>query len=258
MKKLKNPFLKFAYLAYLWLQPLWDPLKTGRAVLKYPAFIKSLINYRKLSGSESVGILNTQPCLGESTKTSPFDAHYFYQDIWAASRIFESKTEKHIDVGSKIDFVGFLSAFTKVKFIDIRPIKTDLENFESAGGDILSLPFSDNSIYSLSCLHVAEHIGLGRYGDALDAQGTQKACGELSRVLAKGGNLYFSLPIGKPKLVFNAHRIHSTGQIFEYFKNLKLVEFSGIDDNGNFRRNIDINSLNGQDYACGLFWFKKV
>ena len=96
-----------------------------------------------------------------------------------------------------------------------RPLLADLDNFDSKKGTILSMPFKDNSIPSLSCLHVAEHIGLGRYGDPLDPLGTKKTTKELSRVLVPNGNLYFSVPIGKPRLCFNAHRIHSTQQIID-------------------------------------------
>ncbi len=86
---------------------------------------------------------------------------------------------------------------------------------------------------------------------------SQKAAKELTRVLAFNGNLYFSLPVGKPRLCFNAHRIHSPDQILKYFNDLKLVEFSGIDDDGNFRENIDTIELKNCDYGCGLFWFTK-
>jgi hypothetical protein len=167
------------------------------------------------------------------------------------------KPDYHVDVGSRVDFVGFLTAITKVIFIDIRPLMATLENFESRKGSILSMPFEENSIISLSCLHVAEHIGLGRYGDTLDPLGTKKACEALSRTLAVGGDLYFSLPVGKQRLCFNAHRIHSPKQIIEYFSNLELVEFSGIDDEGKFKRNINISLLENSNYACGLFHFTK-
>src|SRR5213593_4553084 len=154
-------------------------------------------------------------------------------------------------------FVGFLTAILKVVFIDIRPLVANLENLDSRTGTILSLPFTDNSVSSLSCLSVAEHIGLGRYGDPLDPLGTKKAAKELSRVLAPNGNLYFSLPVGKPRLCFNAHRIHSPNQIVEYFSDLELVELSGIDDARNFIIHIDISILEKSDFACGLFWFRK-
>src|SRR2546430_15650029 len=78
-------------------------------------------------------------------------------------------------------------------------------------------PFGDLELSSVSCLHVAEHIGLGRYGDAIDPLGTRKAIGELARVLAVDGRLYFALPVGRPRGVFNAHRIHDPTTISRWF-----------------------------------------
>ena len=94
-------------------------------------------------------------------------------------------------------------------------------------------------------------------GYPLDPKGTIEAINELKGVLAMGGNLYFSLPIGKPCLCFNAHRIHSPEKILEHFDDLKLMGFSGVDDKGNFIENIDPMELSNQNYACGLFWFRK-
>lgn len=104
---------------------------------------------------------------------------------------------------------------------------------------------------------MAEHIGLGRYGDKLNPYGTRKACKELQRILAPGGNLYFSVPVGKPRVCFNAHRINSPKKIVEYFRALKLVELSAIDDQNNFVENIDIDTLENSSFTCGLFWFTK-
>jgi hypothetical protein len=119
------------------------------------------------------------------------------------------------------------------------------------------MPYADNSLESLSCLHVAEHIGLGRYGDPLDPLGTRKAAAELTRCLAKGGNLFFALPVGRSRICFNAHRIHSPKTIIDYFNKLKLVELSGTTDDKRFIENIDINILENSKYACGMFWFRK-
>ena len=242
---------------YRWTEPLFDPIKLIRAIPHYISFFRDWIRYSKLLSAEPIRIRDTYPCIHDKTQTTPFDAHYFYQDIWAFKNIYETKPDYHVDVGSRVDFVGFLTAITRVVFIDIRPLMVTLENFESRKGNILSMPFKDNTIQSLSCLHVAEHIGLGRYGDPLDPLGTKKACEELTRTLAVGGNLYFSLPVGKSRLCFNAHRIHSPQQIIEYFSKLELVEFSGIDDRGKFKRNIDISMLENSNYACGLFNFTK-
>jgi len=107
-----------------------------------------------------------------------------------------------------------------------------LENFDSRKGSILPMPFKDNTVPSLSCLHVAEHTGLGGYGDPL---GTKKHVKNWPEYLLLE-ELYFSLPVGKPRSYFNAHHIHSPQQIIEYFNELELVESSGIDDQRKFRR----------------------
>ncbi len=224
---------------------------------RYLAFYSDLRRYRRMPGAETVATRDLYPCLGDRTATTSFDTHYFYQDIWALRKILESGAREHVDVGSKVDYVGFLTAIAKVTFIDIRPLVTDLENLDSRPGSILAMPYDDGAVPSLSCLHVAEHIGLGRYGDPLDPRGTAKACGELARVLAPGGNLYFGLPVGRPRVCFNAHRIHSPAQVLGYFEGLSLREFSLVDDGGRFLRNADMDAGARAKYGCGLFHFTK-
>lgn len=223
----------------------------------YISYFSELYKYKQMEGAEGIAVRDLYPILNERTSTTAFDTHYFYQDIWAFQKIFVSGVKAHVDVGSKVDYVGFLSAITRVTFIDIRPLVTDLSNLESKSGSILQMPYEDGSVSSLSCLHVAEHIGLGRYGDPLDPLGTVKACRELQRVLAPGGNLYFGLPVGRPRVCFNAHRIHSTDQILEYFAGLKLVEFSFVNDKGSFVRGVKPEDSRNEKYGCGLFHFRK-
>jgi SAM-dependent methyltransferase len=239
------------------MKPLFDPVQFGLGIPRYFSFFRDLIAYPQLSGAEQIKLGDTYPCIHDKTQTTAFDRHYFYQDVWAFKKIQGSRVANHVDVGSRVDFVGFLTAITKVTFIDIRPLEAKLDNLNSRKGSILAMPYENSSVQSLSCLHVAEHIGLGRYGGPLDPLGTVKACKELSRILAPGGNLYFSVPVGKSKLCFNAHRIHSPEQILQYFNTLELAEFSGIDDNSDFRKNIDPSTLESSSYACGLFHFTK-
>ncbi|MDP2983726.1 MAG: class I SAM-dependent methyltransferase [Candidatus Latescibacter sp.] len=257
MRKFKSTPYNLAYLAFRWIQPFFNPMEFFPAFPRYIRYFRDWLRYSRMNGAESIRFSDTYPCIHERTPATGFDRHYFYQDIWAFRKIVASGAGAHVDIGSRVDYVGFLTAVTHVTFIDIRPLEAALENFESKKGSILAIPFEDRSIPSLSCLHVAEHIGLGRYGDPLDPYGTQKACRELSRVLAPGGNLYFSLPVGKPRLCFNGQRIHSPGQILEYFSGLRLVELSGINDDVKFTQNIDRSVLENADYGCGLFHFTK-
>ena len=148
----------------------------------------------------------------------------------------------------------------RIPVYDYRPVDLKGINVASGRADILSLPFADNSIESLSCMHVVEHIGLGRYGEPLDPQGDLKAISELIRVLANGGDLLFVVPIGTPKIMFNAHRIYSYRQIINYFPGFELKQFALIPDKGKGSGLIidaREHEADGQSYGCGCFWLKK-
>ncbi|MHB8117591.1 MAG: DUF268 domain-containing protein [Methanothrix sp.] len=136
-----------------------------------------------------------------------------------------------------------------------------MNNLSMGSADLLSLPFENASIDSLSCMHVVEHMGLGRYGDPLDPDGDLKAICELVRVLSPGGNLLFVVPVGGiPKVMFNAHRIYSYEQVVKYFHNLELVEFALIPDKSEICGlilNPSTERVNQCNYACGCFWFRK-
>jgi hypothetical protein len=110
-------------------------------------------------------------------------------------------------------------------------------------------------------MHTIEHIGLGRYGDKLDINGDLKAISELKRVLARQGSLLLVVPIaGKPRIMFNAHRIYSYQQIIDYFFGLSLKEFVLIPEDpkdGDLVKNPQKALLEKQKYGCGCFWFSK-
>ena len=161
--------------------------------------------------------------------TTHFDRHYVYHTSWAARVLKESNPAKHVDISSSLYFSGIVSAFIPIDFYDYRPANLNLSNLNSKEGNLLSLPFADDSVQSISCMHTIEHIGLGRYGDPIDPCGDIKAINELKRVTAKNGSILFVVPIGKiPMIEFNAHRIYSYKQIVSYFDGFELKEFSLI------------------------------
>lgn len=225
---------------------------------RYLGFFISYIHYRLKTKNNKPKIKDIFPQLEDKTKDTRPDPHYFYQAVWTAGKIIKDKPKEHIDVGSQIDLIGFLTNITKVKFVDLRPLALNLSNLEIIKGDITRLPFPDQSIKSMSCLHVAEHIGLGRYGDSLDPKGTEKACSELARILAPEGSLYFSVPIGREKTEFNAHRVHQPQTIISYFAGLSLMEFSAVDDKGRLILNANPSDFKKDRFSCGLFHFKKI
>ena len=201
------------------------------------------------------------PCLDDKTTETIFDTHYVYHPAWAARIVKQINPDFHIDISSTLHFCSILSAFIPVKFYDYRPAKLNLTGIESGSTDLTKLHFPDNSVSSLSCMHTIEHIGLGRYGDPFDYDGDIKAASELSRVLAVNGNLLIVLPVGKPKIMFNAHRIYGYNQVLEMFKDLQLIEFSLITDDAlsvGMMFNASRELADQQNYGCGCFWFKKI
>jgi hypothetical protein len=218
----------------------------------------SFLNYQE--AAKQAGIAPTYekfPIFGEDTPHTGFDHHYVYQGPWVFEKLASIRPKKHVDIGSLINYIGFFSVLQPTVFVDIRPTKAEFTNFIEVEGSILNLPFEDNSLDSVSCLHVIEHIGLGRYGDPIDPLGTIHAAKELCRVLKPGGHLYVSTPVGREITYFNAHRVTSPQHILDYFGDLKLIAMDGILDSGKLVRNTTASRLAKNNYACGLFHFTK-
>ncbi len=234
-----------------------------KKIKDYQTFRREFGMFKSMSkgGRFTVDWKDRYPCLDDRTASTGFDRHYVYHTAWAARILAETRPKEHVDISSSLYFVSIASAFVPMKFYDCRPADLRLTNLSTDSADLLSLPFKDGSVDSLSCMHVVEHVGLGRYGDPLDPDGDLKAIAELKRVLGKGGSLLFVVPVGKPRLMFNAHRIYSFDQIMDYFMGLELKEFALIPEkgeNGGLIRNASKEMVNLQSYACGCFWFKKI
>ncbi|UUX96980.1 DUF268 domain-containing protein [Aquabacterium sp. J223] len=208
-------------------------------------------------GVPSGWTVQQRPCLDDATKTTGIDAHYVYHTAWAARRLLANPVAEHVDIGSDHRFTTIASAFQPMRFLDYRPCEVSLSNLVSGHANLLALDIPDDSLQSLSCMHVVEHIGLGRYGDPIDFHGADKAMDALQRVLAPGGLLYFVVPVGEPCVVFNAHRIFRASDIVRRFADLDLVEFSLVDDFGRFTEHVAPEAADGQRYACGCFLFRK-
>ena len=189
---------------FCWLAFKHKPIKYLKEYIsntKFFLLLKILNDFKSLKNSANNRFrFNWQDrilCIDDKTETTEFDRHYVYHTAWAARKLAEIKPEHHVDISSYIYFSALVSAFIPIKFYDYRLAKIELSNHASEHADITSLSFEDNSIKSLSCLHVVEHIGLGRYGDPVDYDGDLKAINELKRVLAVSGYLLFAVPLGK-------------------------------------------------------------
>ncbi|MEI8343160.1 MAG: DUF268 domain-containing protein [Verrucomicrobiota bacterium] len=244
--------------------PLADRLRLWKMQRdRFQAFRADFARFTELSAAHparfSVEWEDRKPCLEDNTEFTSFDAHYVFHPAWAARIVAATRPAKHVDISSSLHFCTMLSAFTPVEFYDYRPAELNLSGLTSARGDLMELPFPDQSVSSISCMHVVEHIGLGRYGEPLDPAGDLKAMAELQRVVAPGGSLLFVTPVGKPRVVFNAHRIYSTRQVLKSFSELRLAEFALVPDwpRCELVRNAPLELADSQSYGCGCFWFQR-
>lgn len=218
-------------------------------------FLGDYLKYKLLQkNNDSLKIKILLPCLKDKTVSTPLDPIYFYQDTWAAKKIFDSKPKHHYDVGSSAKTVGIISQFTPTTMIDIRPIDLKLDNLFFTEGSILSLPFEDNSIESISSICVIEHIGLGRYGDPLDVYGSEKAITEIQRVVSAGGIILISVPVDDDnKIYFNANRAFTREYIIRQFSECKLLEEKYI-----YGKELVNEYDKSKGFGTGLYMFTKI
>jgi SAM-dependent methyltransferase len=244
----------------------FDPLVMLRKCLGLPYFIRNWRSYKQAQVEQSFPIKWRDIYYSSHDRFASIGqgGHYFFLDLWAARKVYELSRDsgggyKHVDVGSRLDgFVAHLLPHCKVIYVDIRPLPIAVEGLKFIEGSILRLPLENDSCETLSCLHVIEHIGLGRYGDDVDPYGHMKAARELMRVLKPGGILLIGTPVGRERLCFDAHRIFDPETMLEMFAELELVEFSLVDDTGDkVIRNASMEQARKCEYGCGLFHFLK-
>jgi len=243
----------------------FHPLQFFRAIGGSFRYLKDYLKFKKsLAQNNSIFKLGSlYPCFHDwHDAGGQASGHYFHQDLFVASRIFENNPQRHIDVGSRVDgFVAHVASFRKISIIDIREMQTKTQNIEYFRADMMNtLPdYLIESTDSLSCLHAIEHFGLGRYGDPIYWDGHLKGFSNLEKMLKSKGRLYFSTPIGDQRIEFNAHRVFSIEYLLNmFYGQFDLYKFSFVDDKGDLHEDVlldgeAIKNNCGCFYGCGIF-----
>ncbi|MCX5778968.1 MAG: DUF268 domain-containing protein [Elusimicrobia bacterium] len=232
-------------------------MKIIQKSMRYISFVRDFIVFKQQDTRFSVRWKERYACLNDNTDTTGFNQHHTYNVAWAARILSKIKPKACVDISSSVIFNAIASAFVPISFYDYRPANIQLDNLTCGAADMLQLPFETGSVHTMTCLHVLEHIGLGRYGDPLDAEGDLKAIVELKRVIAPAGNLVLTVPIGRPKVIFNADRVYSYAQIMSYFSGFRVQECALIPDQGGLLSHASESMCNDQVYGCGCFWLVK-
>jgi hypothetical protein len=244
-----------------------DLHRLSKSMKGLPGFLHDLSLFRRQlsQGSAEFVITRYYPCLTErQSESGATKGHYFQQDLLVAKRIYVANPSTHLDIGSRLDgFVSHLAVFRHVAVGDIRPMSSNIPNVSFIQLDLMVDVGADmiGRWPSISCLHALEHFGLGRYGDTIRADGYLLGLRNLAKLLEEKGRLYLSVPIGRQRVEFNAHRVFSVGYLLELFEcyGLKVEVFSYIDDEGNLRESPDdVNVLDSLNFGCGIFELTKI
>jgi hypothetical protein len=228
-----------------------------------PFFLKDYL-FIKFNSDKSFPVEASFPCFSDKYDTAgKLDRHYFFQDTYVSRKIYEANPIDHLDVGSRIDgFIAQLSIFRKLTILDIRPLDIEIQNVIFLQADICKDDFRVITADSVSCLHTLEHIGLGRYNDPLGTELWKIGLKNIWSLVKPGGVLYLSVPIGKQKIMFNAHRVYNTTTIINEISNAKLIDFAFIGDTTSLQigptDSKEIYNLTKNfNYGLGIFTFKK-
>ncbi len=244
----------------------FDPIRFVNFFRGFPGFIVDYFAIKKQSINSDFP-LYFYPILDDKYKQSgTAKGHYFHQDLLVARRIYINTPNRHVDIGSRIDgFVGHVATFMNIEIIDIRDLTSATKNIEFIQANMIDMR---NDLYdycdSLSCLHALEHFGLGRYGDPIDFNGHLKGFVNMHSILKSGGTLYLSVPIGKQRIEFNAHRVFSLVYLLKMFQGkFEIVHFSYVNDKGDLDQDVDLTQSLIDDncdctYGCGIFELKKI
>jgi hypothetical protein len=245
-----------------------DLLKFFHAFSRGLFFLKDYYKFRKCFQGE----MTWMPCLHDrGDQSGASHGEYFWQDLLVAQWIAEAIPEKHVDVGSRVDgFVAHVASFRDIEVFDVRPINCPIPRVKFRTIDFMqeitldSHGLGPDYCDSLSCLHVIEHFGLGRYGDEIDPQGYQRGIENLAKLLKPKGKLYLSTPIGRQRVEFNANWVFNPHTIIQTANQnaLSLVELHVLNADGTGLQQVDLSELNlnilaQQPYHLGVFIFEK-
>lgn len=219
-------------------------------------YVRDRRAFRSMEGASRVRWGKELPMFEEMHEAAGSAGAYFFQDQIAARWVYEGKPVRHVDIGSRIDgFIGHLTVFREVEVMDLRPMPVAIPRVHFHQFDLMrEIPAEwVEATDSLSCLHTIEHFGLGRYGDQLDPDGHLKGLIQLKRMVASGGRLILSTPVGHERVEFNAHRVFSPATMLSWFSEGWIIEKSAvIDDALCVSESVGVEALRGASCQTGV------
>jgi len=201
-----------------------QPLKL-LALCGLPSYLRDLNHFRRLQRQATCELraaFSLAPMLADryvGAGAGSGRSLYFLQDLICSTYVLRDPPCQHLDVGSRVDgFVAQIAASRPIEVLDIRPmVEPPCVNLIFRQGDILN-PHRElcNNYPLVSSLHALEHIGLGRYGDAIAPDGFERAVKQCAALVAPHGRFLLSLPVAQiPRhlVQFNSQRLFAARQL---------------------------------------------
>ena len=233
-------------------------------VLAFPRllrFIKIYINFKKKYN----GNVEFKPCLHDyADLAGGLYNEYFWQDLLAAQIVLHKNPKSILDIGSRIDgYVAHIASAREISVMDIRPIDHKIPNVHFIQRDLMRDVKSEQLFDVITCLHVLEHFGLGRYDNDINPSGYVTGINNISKLIKEGGSFILSSPAGRPRIEFNANIIFSPFDLIQVASKagFELIQIYEVHSDRESTK-VDINdqtlkNYETVDYALLLYEFKK-
>lgn len=133
-----------------------------------------------------------------------FFTHYDAYAYWVANKLSMRGGQRILDVGSPKMLNAMLSASHDMTALVLSECSEQFSAITYVNHDVSDpLPFDDHSFDRFTSTVSLPLVGLGRYGDKVDANCLHRFVGELQRVMTRDGELYVSMCLGPNFLAFN-------------------------------------------------------
>lgn len=143
-----------------------------------------------------------------------------------SSLVAERNLRKGADIGCEsgcFPAMQLVCGIEKCTMFEIRQVCSDHPRVEVRLCDLSKESDLKPEFDLLTCLSTIEHVGLGRYGDALDPWGDMKLAKNLRKLVRPGGIILLSFPVGVGCVVFNLHRIYTSYRRDSLFEGYRLL-----------------------------------
>lgn len=161
-----------------------------------------------------------------SADPTEFFTHYDAFGYWLAEKLARTDRRRRIlDIGSPKTQNAILSTSHDLTAVVLADCSDRFSAVKYVEHDVTQpLPFAAGSFDCFTSAAALQLIGLGRYGDRIDANALPNLVSELGRVMSDDAELFLSMALGPNILMFNNHWCLDLETIQRVFRGWRLAD----------------------------------